>query len=134
MPPAATISDVLSGVVGGVGGVAEGGGVGEAYVHQDAFRGVFSGMDLGQAVEVACGGVIGVWDQEVHPLPLGGYGGVDALQEILTIVEGAYHHGIGVVGAEPSDGLFIDEVRLVEAQDGGGAAVAGGNAGCGSIF
>ena len=59
-----TIWDVLSEVVGSVWGVAEGGRVGEANVHADTFRGVFAGVYLGEAVEVARGGVIGVWNQE----------------------------------------------------------------------
>src|SRR5215208_6079956 len=118
-----TIWKVLSRVTGNIRGVAEGCGAGEAYVHADTFRGVLASVDLGEAVKVACGGVIGVRDEEGHPLPLGGYGGVDALQEVLAVVESAYHHGVGVLGAELSDTIFVDEVRLVQAQDGyaGGA-------------
>src|SRR5215208_5128534 len=120
---------VLSGVTRSVCGIAEGGGVREAYVHADAFRGVLAGMDLGEAVEVACGGVIGVRDEEGHPLPLGGNRCVDALQEVLAVVEGAYRHGVGVLGPQLPDTLFVDEVRLVKTHDGDA-----GGAGSGSII
>src|SRR5215217_6797047 len=107
-----TIWEVLSGVIGNIRGVAEGCGAGEAYVHADTFRGVLASVDLGEAVKVACGGVIGVRDEEGHPLPLGGYGGVDALQEVLAVVERAYRYGFWVVGSDLVEAFFADEVRL----------------------
>src|SRR5215203_6202973 len=79
-----------------VRGVACSGGGWEAYVHTDAFWGVFAGVDLGEAVEVARGGVIGVRDEQGQPLPVCGNGGVDLLQERLAAFEGAYHRRLRV--------------------------------------
>ena len=39
-------------------------------------------------------------------------------RRFLTVVEGANPHGIGVLGGELTDSFFVDEVRLVQAQDG----------------
>src|SRR5215210_1377829 len=82
-----------------VRGVAGGGGGWEAHVEVDALGGVMAGVDLREAVEVAGGGVVGVRDEEGHPLPLCGYGGVDLLQKVGAVVERADHHGVGVPGA-----------------------------------
>src|SRR3712207_6819064 len=88
----------------------------QADVHPETLVGVLLGMNLGEPVEPACRSVVGVRDQDLYPIPPGGYRAIDLLQQRFAPLEGAYHHGLRVCPAElPRLG---DEVHLVEAQDG----------------
>ena len=88
-------------------------------MHEDAFWGVLTGVYLGEAVEVARSGVIGVRYEQGHSLPLQSYGSVDLLRELAYVVERADHDCVGVVAEQFPLSVLVEEVRLVQAKDGG---------------
>src|SRR5829696_329388 len=99
-------------------GVARGGRAWEAHVHAQPGGCVLVGVYLSETVELTRYGVLGVRDEDLHTLPLGGDGVVDPLQQSLAALNGAYHHGLWILPAQLLGPPGRDQVHLVQAQDG----------------
>src|SRR5215212_4441549 len=101
-----------------VGGVPRGGRARQAHVHPEPRVGVLLSMYLGQAVESARRGILGVRDEDLHPLPLRGHCAVDPLEKLPAVLVGTDHDGFGVLHAQLPHPLLGEEIDLVEAENG----------------